>query len=1574
MDWSKITKTQAQAFHKSFNTLLKETSEARVRGIAAVAAFGLAAPALISNDDRGYFQSSVITTPLIAAAFAAFPKVNNALKSELPKFSGQLKNSTELFNNKNYSIKDLKTLQENHRIGKLSTPTFNRAKNRIYGNRTPQVSTIDAQILQLEGGLKTALDPSGPHFLGRQRYLENMIHAQVMSGTISTEELDSYLQELRDTSKTTRFAPKIGMDGVDSFVKSQIVKRNEAFIKATNFHLQKMDKMFRNPANSGYDGTIRTSKDITFPGSVPKPGKFGEVGRVTEVHSKTNKMWEVLETQRPDLHRELLAKIKEGHLEKNQVGFVKRVNSPSNEIVGLLIHQGTDVLEIAVENKDGRILAGKNFDKLGVARRIFTDRESMPASVFGIRYSGMGTSLVQKELDRVNIIGGVDKLKEWSTGESITRATDLQANLISNVSVASEITGFGDDGLKGFSKQTPYEMQEFMAGPKLDNLGLAKINSEKMNGTFTTKEVSDLAPGSMASPTKQDPLFRILTKPTALTGIDGSPASVPTAIPRRLEAAYQGGELPLVNIIEAGVSSSQQAFFARLPESVKDLHKYELEAIAFLQERHSLNETQARNAWTSLSKKLSNPRTLKAARKLGSLGDGAFLGETGLYGMSTTYRGTHYIDEPVAGLENLVGSSVDNGFYFGANMGNAIEAKGDRTTVDGIRKMYDGSIALEFGEEYKFGQGSGVDSVSSGRGIISEGLNPRESFINGKTGNLVTRQSESETISGLLSSYNQLTDSGPIISKNAKLFSLHGTGGGKGNIAHTMEQMKGHVLKNLHEMGQTDILNKYAGPGYDPSIPHIYDSNPHLSGSRKLAQFEADMEKTQQLFEETGARIRRLAIANPSELNQMGRNFAAQSKLGLADFLSVSENSGIMGSWRHVRLHGPGQVTTTSKMMQLLDNAGLHSQATEIMDRARYTKGDPNITHAFALHVTGEQPITPVMTVEEALAGKPFEGDGRLNLNTPGGRVGTIFDKDHPIAKNNFMLERSDGERVPVLGSEAYGGKGNEYDGKFSPSKREKAVKAWMKGEISEEQYIAAHNDILYGKKSYTAKSGSVDPIGIGNFAAPRESANPFEIGISPQDVKGIHDDEIRKALFKGDPVTGTYYRYPQNNVNVVKYKVDKSLLPGQFGVPKHLQQHVMGDFDGDTGYANLNRPSSQAHADALAMLEEGSSQHQALQIAREMRPDDFNELDNVSAKPIFERLEKSIGEFKEEKNIAKGRLINRKIGESNSVNDLLLGHLSENNSVFSQAEREKLQQFFFRSTVQVPISAAKHAHEMEIPVTLESAKKYDQQVINSLNPGGSVEDFVGGLGKQHSIVSGAGLDEHTEGLLRRFHEGRSLDVGPLVRSQTRNMKFASDAEKVLVKDTVEAAKRFRFTGISQTAKEASTAANMGAEAIGIANDGIASASRVAKAFKNTGAGKVLAAGLGIAAIAGLMTTSTKSVRSSNHYRPEETGAGQDQIPGAGVTGSHSSHPPMSMANSPQPPNVSRAMVAPIHQNTNVEVSMASEDQSRATELSKMIAKSTGGGQTVVTNNYNNNKLTSLRNKQKLRERLDEEA
>jgi hypothetical protein len=138
-------------------------------------------------------------------------------------------------------------------------------------------------------------------------------------------------------------------------------------------------------------------------------------------------------------------------------------------------------------------------------------------------------------------------------------------------------------------------------------------------------------------------------------------------------------------------------------------------------------------------------------------------------------------------------------------------------------------------------------------------------------------------------------------------------------------------------------------------------------------------------------------------------------------------------------------------------------------------------------------------------------------------------------------------------------------------------------------------------------------------------------------------------------------------------------------------------------------------------------------------------------------------------------------------------------------------------------------------------------------------------------------------------------------------------------------------------------------------------------------AAKVMGVGLGMAALAGVLTSpSFDKRRSANSLRPEAAAGAQDHIPDEPIAGSRSPSAPPRIVHSPAAPRT--AYVAPVHHQSNIDVQIKGDNQQDAVERAKMLARiSSSGTANINVTHRDTTNLRSLRFRAKMRDQREEE-
>ncbi|MGI4814092.1 MAG: hypothetical protein ACRYGG_12280, partial [Janthinobacterium lividum] len=911
----------------------------------------------------------------------AAPKVSSVAKAEAKQAKSYFKPSLSKIETKipkTYS--EITNLQKEFTGGNIRTSVFNKSLSQFYASGAKE-SIQDMSVNQLR--VRLYGDPTGVNMASRTRYLENVVHAESLKH-LPTAELVNYNRQL--------VAPSIGLNGVRDMVEKQIANGNAPFVRAMNFHMQKMEGM----KYSGFAGIAKTADEVFMSTDVVKP---------KTLFNSWNDAKGALSTQRPDLFAAINKQIESGAIDLESFSVV-RSNSALNPIIGLKLGD----LNVPVVGNHGRILGGKDWSSTGVSRGVFVGKRKMLSDVYAVEHIGHGAVKIEKELSAINIISGVDNLDTWDNGaRNIAAASDLQASLISKKYVGSNLLGFGQDGTKGYDAQTSREMETTVE--HLESAGLMKAGSEKMGRVFEDREMARASYAGMQNPSRQNQYIRAFTKDTTLTNIKSTYKNRPYMMSDMFGELAGDAGVPVVGVTEGGVSAAQRTFFSQLPSTVEELHTYENEAIKILQNRHGLEERQARGSWKHLSEWLAKDDNLAVMRKSEALGEGSKIAVRN--GMNITRTRNFSVTEHALGDNPVIGSTLSPKDILGFSGGHPISADAKTNVLKQFTTNDDGTFTLTVDENQKFGKGAKIDLFT--RGLVGEDLSREEGkvFANG------------------LSRYNIATGSGPAISSENTIFGLIGSEAAKGDPVDTTLKLAAGTIREMADMDQPVLVDKYTkllGERGIDIAKGTFDSSsfPGLTNIQSRGEFSKTRKIVEDLMTEAGDRIRDLAISQPHKLNETGRNFAATSRSSsfgnLEEFLLTSKAYGDMTAWDHTAFNAPKKVGITYDIFQDLSVSGHHGAIKDIKSRLEYD-GDAAMTRDVASFMSGEDTIPTRMSMRDALGTKTRN----IKLHTAEGRIGSIFDMDHPQAKSNFIVDLPDGSSLPVLGHDAYGGRSNRF-------------------------------------------------------------------------------------------------------------------------------------------------------------------------------------------------------------------------------------------------------------------------------------------------------------------------------------------------------------------------------------------------------------------------------------------------------------------------------------------------------------------------------------------------------------------
>jgi hypothetical protein len=552
-------------------------------------------------------------------------------------------------------------------------------------------------------------------------------------------------------------------------------------------------------------------------------------------------------------------------------------------------------------------------------------------------------------------------------------------------------------------------------------------------------------------------------------------------------------------------------------------------------------------------------------------------------------------------------------------------------------------------------------------------------------------------------------------------------------------------------------------------------------------------------------------------------------------------------------------------------------------------------------------------------------------------------------------------------------------------------------------KYIGSLSQFVYGKNSYYRNIG-VDKLSVNEFLLPRvsslkyadKSVNPFQAAIGA-DMAEQMGPEIRNALLprKGKPTEAfaLIERHPIGNALFYQLTVDPK-LNGTNAVAFSEGSTLLhrADFDQDPMYllpvrkGSGENPSESWLEASNAVTNKESLQAKNLTFMRKAvglgdDPTSYftmsqKELSDINAnigkldrsKPLLDRLNAPVHSIEEALRV---RSTSKSIGAfANTLTKMLVG-LEHNTGVTSLESRMELNDVFFELIKQSPISG--------IGMTYSKALGINSKLLDNLSPKGDFEKFNSAMLElaRNTDANAKGtfftdyLSSHRD-VLKAYHSGVDWDAaGQTARVLTTQSDKAYKAKTLGMDPNMMPYLHARQTE-EELAAVAEKASGVGQEVKNVVNRFGSATREVSEAIRGNKTKLLIGAGIAIAA--GIITTSIRPTpvfgrNSGNSYNTEDGAGVSNTTPGAAREGSRASRPKRRLVNSVS--QTRTAIVAPLGDTADLDVRMRATDRSRTIETAKMLSRVATDGDSNITINYNDNKHTSLRSKERMKDMLD---
>jgi len=1625
----------------------------RHHGVLAASAI---VPFFYDSEDRGYFRTAMITTPILFAGAEMLPKLFSTAKTEAESvFHATMSTAKNPIFNTAHNIvgSDLSKLAEDGTVG-IRTVEEAQARysmglakarpiediNNLYSRATGLLKATDQnRRMMSQAVVSSAQDAMTPYdWISTPKVLEGLLDKDNRTNVSMSDDKMLEIAEFFKGRGDTRFPRRLqsNMDRIEGLVdQGAFVPAGATFFPpdvVTNLQVGSWSEAIEEKlSNAGAGG----------------------VSNILKNRSNLDKL---------NLQVKLVSQgvIDGSTADASYIDFVRTMKDVEQSI------------RIPIPDANGAVRIGPY---IGTARSVMDyDGKIYRIDEWVAKMVTEGNDYTEKQL-----MGDINRAVFFTAHDPADTeaiysqagsrfgknfAGENQVRLKSQAAVLTSLPRFkmGDEAVS-FEKLDPLFQSDFER--KLINSGTVSMMGPESawgNRVYQLRKMEDFAMGGVADVTKQDWNYRSLSKGVSYefvqnkNGLDLKPKVSTTAYEEFLGTK----EVPEFNMRLAGISPQEKTLLGDF-----GMYKTWEEAQAykplFIERAMEMNISPAKaekafndieHFYRSKTKldKFGKPKLGYGAtifEQIGSLGETDIiisdaLAKTGRLKYTTTYE----VDQMHFNPEDWVGKDVEDDFKFGTRQNKVVSPDSGGKILS--TKAADESTYHIIMEHYQ-----GMDAAKHDTfGVKGE-------FHTG------TYQGNFQTMLSAINDFRKTTRTGDVIDKY--------TVNGIADWTYAQNKMDPMLLRmSIAEDTLHNISSRNKAVGEELIS----------SATEQLAKVGVDYTDGQMIFQHEFIRkqfaSREAKIANMEELNSVIDKIMAdatasiRSKKGLGykvyqgwynktgsgitDDVQAGKSleaymlrNGVnvnVRTWAHANINLPEHATVTHDYDTFSNLGDKRVMAAELRNRLQTVgEGDPEMSMLYGQYLQDNDYTKPMRESEDVVVDLDKAFLGSAKLSRPEGRHGTIFDPSDSRYKENFRVKYLDKEGkpqfIPVPGTDAYMSISPEYnkekgvgyqthdwqnqlhniynEEKAGNIEARDALIEGIKRKGGSTQGIidAIHDDLLTGKNS-AWRPRSYDPLGRSGYITTRGgTAEPFIVGISSEELKAL-PASIQQGIEKQGFGTALLGRQPYGDAVAVKVIEDKHLKGTKFFSINEIVRMLIGA-DDDLDPANLHyyAAGSTGEAEALRVMAPGGRQARRVENFRALMgsADESASVRNPVQKDLAERLAKKLALMSNLEAAVANRSAAEATGTLSLASGRMLAHI-ERSPAFKNNEvvRDYLTDIAKRLR-QAPIDARKTQ-------TLFN-KQMAMNIANEVK-----ESFkLGTSGAEGSIKQGAEMLRRAvlkEGILvpvdwnpvmgKRFNIPQPLPEeiakgGGKVNAAARWLETPEGitASEDLMKGATRETENWVditsgvLTGGKKVTREIynkleasvpptfrkafmamSSAADLGTintkAAAGASMRSIAST--VTELFRGD-SGKVLGVGLAIAAGAGLLfnrprnpkqLATAKMSRPSGH-RPEERIGTDGAIPGEPITGSMApTNPPKSVRYVEK--GVRTTMVAPMNRTSNVEATIVTDSARQGADYSRAAAMMSSNGDVNATINYKvNNKLGSLRNRERIREIRDEQ-
>lgn len=1554
-------------------------------------------PIFAKNEDRGYFRTALVTTPIIFASGEIFPRLFGGVR-DLGKASAETRN----------------LLQKSEKWMRFEQTTFNDL-NTLF--KTPGVSsnTIDRALSSYLVSERRSRD-----FLKEQKVLSRYFNRRFVKtndliGKANMGDLDALarvaeIEQLQNTkgrlisnalhvSRRSSLTPLEWSEEpaglLPDLSNEQMIEMFQKYEGRPEF-VRNLKNRLREVGRLNYGGALEVSPPTALE-TINTELAFG-FGDVAEQRLKAQApgMYEALQTAQErgfikNIEMQVeVAKDTSGKVLSGEVGRVFNVTVSRR--------QGEHLKQLVIPVVDpatGSVRLGGNAIGVGnyvigpdaaphridewIAKQLaenpkFTN-EQLQEEIAAHAYWQAGDPLDARRISELKSLEGESAImnrraiKLRSYGAGVTKLPLFD--------VAGKNVSFYD-----FEYNAPNKVK--FIRDLLNSNRFTSMGSEAgiYEGRFQLREAANLSPLGIPSAEKQDPLWRSVTKEFQLATPSGLPDE---ARPNWRSTAWElltgSPDLPGAKFTVASLAPQDRTVFSELPEKLADLEAQRGSIIQKFMDR-KMSQADATAMYEDVLHMYQSGEQGVIAN-LGRMGETGFLMNEQFannFQVESTYK--YNLDE----LGVKAGDYVDPSDVIGFNQGNRVLPKFTGQVLD-VSKGTEGEFVVNIRHALPM-QGAKLD-IAGIKGMVP--VTPTNEHFN--------------QLRQLMNSYYHRTGAGDIIPENVNVLAPAEYFANKVDPAHAYLGIGSDIVSRLEAAGAGEVASEYLTQMGKEGITFqagqlVIDASKNVVKDTEAANRLLRLsEINEAFFAKAGEAIRNAGGYQDPVLSAF-----VHSGKDLGNFMMRNQLPAIGFTWDHSMANVPRFSSISYDIETYMALGGNWRGLKAMRNRLKTVSGgDPQQAREFLSYFMGgdfSKEMGVTVPIREA-----FQSRG--SLTQAGNLAGSIFDPSIESYKKNFRLDLGGGRYLPIPGTEAYGAEGSMFGpGEYAPKMwrhhlQDLAFATTPEAAAEAEAKVrSAYLEEFGIGKGSALRPHQFDPLAVPGFlSTSAEQGDPFVARVSQEWVGKVRSRRLRQALMAGEDVVGMIQRQPTNELLYMKYRLDPNMQGTMdVAVPEQVSRSLMGDQDKDLINnilfdANLRTENGKlVVAGAAGQLEReaaeealesmGEKQMKQLAIWQSIKGDEeiaARAALDWEAGSLTEKAQKFAKAVANRTGVAVNRTAGASIGAYSNVLTEMVEDMVRNPAMMRDpdlVQRLKTGLFDIR---QAPISARK-AH---VSFGLEEA----MMKIALLRQGLSSENPETAFGKIHTTLLSL-----TENLMKTGKESNEYKYWAVQGAEDLKLWAAHRSDKARLMAAAFTASGERAERIlPQVFREGlgevlgpihgGRMATESATRLGMVTDSITA--RAGAAYSNA-TGKVgaifakhggkMAAGLGALAALGIALTpkmtpvASFSRGSGNKYRPEERMGVSDHVPGEPVPGLMApSTPPRRII--PARNNVRTSVVAPMGQTSDLSVRMRAEDQSRAAETARQIAQIPGAGDSNVTINYRDRtKLRSLRTREKIRE------